>query len=87
MPMSDERLALLVQHARLFTDYGDRDALSVDDIHALVGELVAMREQCDRHHVAVIGRLTDEVARLQDQLAEHRAANPPRNHRIKEEPS
>ena len=80
--MSDERLWLLVEHARLFTDYADRTALTSDDVRSLVGELLAMREQCDVHHVAVIWRLTAEVASLREQLAQDRTANPPRGHRI-----
>ena len=80
--MSDERLAAIAWHVALFADYGDRDALTVDDVRELLAGLRQARELCGVHHVAVIRRLTAEVAELRDQLAERHAANPPRHHRM-----
>ena len=80
--MGEERLAALAWHVSLFADYGDRDALTADDARDLLAELRQARELCGTHHIAVIRRLTQEVADLREQLAASRAANPPRSHHM-----
>ena len=45
LPMTDERLAVLAERAELYVLYGDKAALSGDDVAELVAELHAARAQ------------------------------------------
>jgi hypothetical protein len=45
LPMTDARIADLLERAELFAIYGDRDALTADDVCEMIAEIRACHAQ------------------------------------------
>jgi hypothetical protein len=67
--MDDRELAAIEQRARLWLDYGDRDAFRPDDLRALLAEIREVRAD-HAHARALIRQGLDDLAQLRDQAAE-----------------
>jgi hypothetical protein len=63
LPMSDERMAVLCERAELFAVYGDKDALSPDDVCELVADVRACHVHI-AHLVALHRRDLEQLGRI-----------------------
>jgi hypothetical protein len=61
--MPDERVAALLERAELWAVYGDRDALSADDVCELIAEVRACHEHM-AHLIALHRRDLEQLGRM-----------------------
>lgn len=67
--MTDAQLHEITANATLFVEYGDRFALSPDDVSALVAEVQRCRDN-ERHLIAMVRQRTDALNHIQSEAAE-----------------